>query len=464
MDIAAIIARPEGKTLEFKRDLTGRRNVLRTMCAFANTAGGTLVFGVEDSGTVAGVGDALAFEQQLASIVSDGIAPHVVPEIDIVAWREMQLVVVTVFPGPGRPYHLVALGPDAGAYVRVGSTNRAADAELRAELARVVRGVSYDELALADLGVDAIDMAAATAAFATVRPIGAREARTLGLTTTGGRIDVPTVGGVLLFGENRLASFPDAWLQAGRFRGTTKTHITDSTDIVASLPETVDQALAFVKRSMALEMRVEGTRRSEQWQFPLVAVREALINCVVHADYSQKGAPLRVAIYDDRLEIENPGLLVSGLTVEDVLSGVSRLRNRVIGRVFRELGLVEQWGSGVGRMVNACRDAGLPDPRFEEVGGRFRVTIFSGQTSPPRLDDTNEAIVSALGQAPDGLSTSQVAQMIGRSGRTARSRLKELSTIGLVVELGTGPNDPQRRYLLAEERARYGREGGRVPR
>jgi predicted HTH transcriptional regulator len=207
---------------------------------------------------------------------------------------------------------------------------------------------------------------------------------------------------------------------------------------------------------MSLEMRVEGVRRSEQWQFPLVAVREALINSVVHADYSQKGAPLRVAVYDDRLEIENPGMLVPGLTIGDVLSGVSRLRNRVIGRVFRELGLIEQWGSGVGRMIDATRAAGLPDPTFEEIGGRFRVTIYSEQTNRPRLDDTNEAIVSALGRVPAGLSTSQVAETIGKSGRTARIRLKELATLGIVVELGTSPNDPQRRYLLAEDRAQYG--------
>lgn len=457
MDIATLIARPEGKTLEFKRDLTGRRNVLRTLCAFANTAGGTLVFGVEDTGTVTGVADALEFEQQLASIVCDGIAPRVVPEIDIVAWRGTQLVAVTVYPGPSRPYHVVALGPEAGAFVRIGSTNRAADAELRAELARVVRGESFDELPLPDLNAEDVDLAAAARAFAPLREIGLKEAVALGLFTSAGERIVPTVGGVLLFGTSRLSVFPDAWLQAGRFRGATKTHIADSVDIVASLPDTVDQALAFVRRSMSLELRVDGTRRTEQWQFPLVAVREALINAVVHADYSQKGGPLRVAVYDDRLEIENPGMLVPGLTLDDLMSGVSRLRNRVIGRVFRELGLIEQWGSGIGRMIDATRAAGLPDPQFEEVGGRFRVTLYSDQATRPQLDDTNEAIVGALGHVPGGLSTSQVAESIGKSGRTARTRLKELATLGIVVELGTSPNDPQRRYLLAEERAKYGR-------
>ena len=78
-------------------------------------------------------------------------------------------------------------------------------------------------------------------------------------------------------------------------------------------------------------------------------MRETLVNAVVHADYSQRGGPIRVAMFDDRLEIENPGLLASGMTVEDMSTGVPRLRNRVIGRVFKEIGYVEQWGTGIGR-------------------------------------------------------------------------------------------------------------------
>ena len=128
-----------------------------------------------------------------------------------------------------------------------------------------------------------------------------------------------------------------------------------------------------------------------------------------------------------------------------------------MGRVFKELGLIEQWGSGIQRMTSACRDAGLPDPLLEEVGGRFRVTLFAQQTSAARLDATDEAIVDALTSGSDGLSTADIAASIGRSSRTARTRLKALAEEGIVIEFGTGPNDPHRRYLLAEERARYGR-------
>ena len=137
-------------------------------------------------------------------------------------------------------------------------------------------------------------------------------------------------------------------------------------------------------------------RRKERWNLPPVAVREAMINAVAHADYAQRSAPLRVSIFDDRLEIENPGLLPFGLTVDDLAHGISKLRNRVIGRVFHALGLIEQWGSGIQRMTTACREAGLAAPRFEEIATRFRVTIFTAQVDAPTLDDTDQAIVDAL--------------------------------------------------------------------
>src|SRR5690606_30595320 len=108
-------------------------------------------------------------------------------------------------------------------------------------------------------------------------------------------------------------------------------------------------------------------RRKDTRNLPPVAIREAVINAIVHADYAQRGAPIRIAIFDDRIEIENPGLLPFGLTVEDLEEGISKLRNRVIGRVFNSLGLIEQWGSGVQRMMSACREAGLTPPVFEEL-------------------------------------------------------------------------------------------------
>jgi len=87
-------------------------------------------------------------------------------------------------------------------------------------------------------------------------------------------------------------------------------------------------------------------KRKDVWSIPLTMLREVIINALVHADYSQIGAPIRLSFFDDRIEVENPGILLPGMTIEDVKSGVSKIRNRVIARVFRELDLIEQWGSG----------------------------------------------------------------------------------------------------------------------
>jgi ATP-dependent DNA helicase RecG len=179
-----------------------------------------------------------------------------------------------------------------------------------------------------------------------------------------------------------------------------------------------------------------------------VALREAIINAVVHADYAQRGAPLRIAIFDDRVEIESPGLLLPGLTVEDMRRGVSKLRNRVIGRVFQELGLIEQWGSGIQRMSGACRDAGLPVPMLEEIGARFRVTLHTTRGQAPQLNAIDQAILDALVDR-EGRSTNELAAHIQRTPRATRTRLAGLIERGLVREIGSSPQDPKRRYFKA---------------
>ncbi|MHB1340551.1 MAG: ATP-binding protein [Coriobacteriia bacterium] len=456
MDIEPLKATPEGKTLEFKRDASSATPILKTVCAFANTAGGTLLIGIEDrTGAVVGVGDPLDTEERVASIIADGITPRLLPDIEIVPWRGTHVVAVRVHPGPSRPYYLSSQGPERGAYVRLGSTNRTADPELFAELARSARGVGFDEEPDGGVGVAALDTDAIRRVFAGRRDVSPAVLKTLKLTTLQGGNAVPTVGGMLLFGRDRLERYPDAWVQAGRFRGLTKSAVVDSADITAGLIDAADQAIAFVLRNTAVSYEIHGARRFEVPEYPPVAVREAVVNAIVHADYSQRGGPIRIAVFDDRIEIENPGILVPGLTIPDIVGGVSKLRNRVIGRVFRELGLIEQWGSGISRMREACRDAGLKDPLLEEVGLRFRVTLFSGRTSPRVDDPLDDATIEAL-RSGGGLTTSEVAEAIGRTPRATRTRLLKLIERGLVVEVGSGPTDPQRRYHVAEEPARWG--------
>ncbi len=450
MDLTEILSRPEGKTLEFKRDLSSPDPFLRSVVAFANTAGGTILIGVEDQARhVRGVTDPWSLEEQAANLISDAISPRLLPDVELLSYRDTYVLAVQVFPSPNRPHHL---GPDAatGTYVRVGSTNRRADADLIAEMRRFARHESFDERPMPDLDSEALDFRAASESFAEFRQLAQPDLDILGLLTTHQGRKVPTAGGILLYGRDRLGHFPDAWMQAGRFAGTDKARIVDQVDLKMPLPETISASVAFLERHLASGVEIGPVRSAPQWELPPVAVREALVNAVAHADYSQRGAPIRLAVFDDRLEVENPGLLPFGLTIEDLPRGVSKLRNRVIGRVFHELRLVEQWGSGAQRMIAACRDAGLAPPVWEEIGHRLRVTIRTERLGEIAADATDQAILDQM-DGGRGRSTSELARAIGLSPRATRSRLAKLVERGLVVEIGSGPRDPKRTYHRARQ-------------
>jgi predicted HTH transcriptional regulator len=408
------------------------------------------VIGVEDaSRRVKGLPDVLKEEERLASIVSDGIQPRLVPEIEVLGFRRTQVLAVKVYPSSLRPHCLARLGPDKGVYVRIGSTNRPAGREITESLRREVRLESYDEQPLPRLNSEAIDFRAASECFAPVRRLVARDLRTLRLVVAHQGRHVPTIGGVLLFGKTRARDFPDAWLQAGAFAGRDRSRIDDSQEFHRHLPLLVEDALSFSGKHLRRGVSIRGSRSVSRTEIPPVAVREAVVNALVHADYSQRGSPVRIAVFDDRLEVENPGLLPMGLTVEEAVRGVSIIRNRVLARFFKELGLIEQWGGGFQRMIAACREAGLPDPGFEELGTHFRVTLWrKGGPVRAELDARDLAILKAL-KKEGGLATHQVAKHLGLSERAARTRLAALVASGRIVESGTSAKDPRKKYLLA---------------
>lgn len=448
MVINAILRLSEGKTLEFKRDASSSKQILKTLVAFANSAGGKLVIGVEDrSRNVVGVPDPRGLEERLANLVADSIEPRLLPEIEVVAWRDTQLLVVEVYPSALRPHYVKTEGSGVGTYVRLGSTNRAADAPLIAELARGASLESYDEQPLSDLDSEVIDFAAASQSFEGARTLRRKDLVALGVIRQIRGRPAPTIGGLVLFGRERLTRFPDAWIQVGRFAGTDKSELVDQAELRDLPIEAIERAIAFVERHTVLGTDIGRLRRRTVHAVPPVALREALVNAVAHGDYSQRGAPTRVSVFDDRVEIENPGILLPGLTIDELSDGISRIRNRVIGRVLKEIGFIEQWGSGIQRMTAACRDAGLPAPEFTEIGLRFRATLRTVPTGPANVDAVEQRLLDFVA-APEGRSTAEIARHIGLTTRATQHRLARLAERGLVVAVGSGPRDPRRRWFV----------------
>lgn len=451
MKLEELLTRHEGKTLEFKQDLSSPKNILKTLTAFANTAGGVLLIGVADgSRAVLGLDNPLDEEERLCSLIADSIEPRLVPNVELVNWKGRNVLAVEVYPSALRPHWMKSLGIENGVLVRVGSTNRPADGALSAELRRSALNLSYDEEPMPEINPEALDLRVASGLLGGIREWNESRAETLNLVVRHqGRL-VPTVGGVLLFGSMRERYFPDAWIQCGRFRGKDKAEILDQQEVKDHLPLALEKTDEFVRKHASRRAEFGELRRKDVWNVPLEAVREALTNAIVHADYAQAGAPIRVAIFDDRIEVENPGLLAPGMTVADIREGVSRLRNRVIGRVFKELNLIEQWGSGFQRMAASCRAANLPEPLLEEVAFRFRVTFrLERVAEQPEADATEQKIMELIraGAAEGGVSTQQLSGQVGISDRSMRDRLAKLIKAGKIVAIGKSAYDPNKRYL-----------------
>lgn len=399
-----IITKPEGKTLEFRRDCASPTLLMKTLVAFANTAGGRLVIGVGEDRQIVGMKAPLDEEERLRSLITDGIAPHLVPNIELITIHDTTLLVVEVFVSALRPHWLKAEGHEQGVYVRIGRSNYQADTALVAELGRSAEGISFDEMPIPELSKDDLDLVAIQKFFAGDWKLDEQALVTIKLLTSYQRRLVPTKGAILLFGKERILHFSDAWVQCGRFTGTDKAVIFDHTDIYDHLPGAIESIMQFFYRHIKKERPI-----------PLTILREAVINALMHADYSQRGAPIRIAFFDDRIEIENPGTLLPGMTLDTMRQGSSRIRNHVIARIFRELNLTERWGSGIRTIFNEATDSGLPEPQIMEIGMRVRMVIYfasPGHITSTRAQDEQS---HTLPEAQERLLAEAQGEFAGRA-------------------------------------------------
>jgi predicted HTH transcriptional regulator len=224
------------------------------------------------------------------------------------------------------------------------------------------------------LSLSDIDLEIAKKRFKGARELNEAQLTDLRLLVPYNGRPVPTTGAMLLFGKQREAHFPDAWIQCVRIRDSSC--LFDHAEIHEDLPGCVGSVMFFLKKHVFRGAESTDIKRSNDWNIPLTILREALTNAIVHADYSLKSGPIRVSVFDDRIEIENPGSLLPGMTIEEVKQGNSKVRNQVITRAFRELNLMEQWGCGFPRIFKEAEDMGLPAPRIAEVGMKVRFTVY----------------------------------------------------------------------------------------
>jgi len=443
-----LLTKEEGKILEFKENSKSLQKIVQTIVAFANTAGGTLVIGIKDkTKDVIGLENVLEEEERIANAIADSVSPLLIPSLQLHTWRDRDLLLISVPHGFG-PYYIKSKGIEEGTYIRFGSTNRLADATTILEIQRLKEHKYFDEQPNFDCAVNEINFDLAKELFANIsKKLTDRTAKSLGLIVQHHAKELPSNGAVLLFADHYKEFFPDAIIRLGLFSGTDKSQILDQQILEVPISTALEPIIAFIRRHTSMAAEIGETRRKDIPQYPPAVVREAVINALLHTDYSIKGASIQVAIFEDRIEITNPGCLPFGLSFEAALSGISQLRNRVIGRVFRELNLIEQWGSGLGRMLNICGQQGMPSPKFEELGNFFRTTLYHGVNTFAVIEEWQKQIIAYL-KVHKKILPKKAQELWGVTSRTTSSRLKKMCEQGILVEISTGPFDPQKKFSL----------------
>ena len=354
------------------------------------------------------------------------------------AFEDKIIFIIRVLPGANKPYYLKKLGPEGGIFVRIGSTNRKADSQVAAELRRQARNISLDQEIDPSFDCDILDRRLLEK-FIEFRGLKIKPNLDYFVKIKAAqRYDHtchPTIDGILLFCSTLPDEYSYARFRVSRFKAENRADLINSTTINDGLLAMPEKIMDFVRLYMEKKMEISALQRKEDYDIPLPAIREGILNAICHRDYSLTGADNKLDIFSDRIEITSPGTLPLGITLQDLGEGISEVRNRFIVKIFREAGYVEQLGTGIMRIKEACRTNALPEPKFEEMGNFFKVTIFSSRLPlSPDLEDVHDLIRPG---APSG--SREIAEKLNIHQNTALKRLKQLEEKGLIHKQGSGP-------------------------
>ena len=353
MTIKEIIKQLEGRRLEFKDALPENAELANTIIAFANDAGGELYIGVRNNPReIIGLPEEelMKIEEQVSNIIFDRCYPAIMPDITFLTDEDKHIIRVTVYRGSTPPYYLKDKGKLKGTYIRVGSSNRLADEEIIAELERRRRNISFDSELIMDKAVSELNIEAFKQEYQdkTGEALDTQTLRKLELVKNMNETEYST-NALVLFSDDELrrSLFPFAKVECARFKGTSSEEFIDQKSILTNITTQAEEAYNFVLRHINKGAVVEGVYTVSRWEYPIKAIREVIRNAIVHRDYSLTGKDVKVAIYDDMVEVTSPGLLPPSIDYAAMESRQSDARNKIIAPVFKRMGIIDQWGNGL---------------------------------------------------------------------------------------------------------------------
>ncbi len=444
-DLKQRITQGENTTTEFKENFD--QEVIETTVAFANTHGGVILIGVSDKGEIRGITIGKETLSDVSNRIAQATEPRVIVEVESVAVEGQSVLLVHIAETSIKP-----ISVRGRCYKRVGNSNRVMSPQEIAQMHLDAMGQSWDQLSVTRAGID--DIADKKVEWylthrETIRNVA--KPQDMSLTALLRNIDglsdeeIPTHAGILFFGKYPQRFFQNAQLRVVRFKGTSVTHpVIDRLDCSGALWEMVNAAEEFIRKNIRLlSLRTSKSfQRDDKFEYPLAALREAIINALIHRNY-QKHSDVRVFIFDNRVEIINPGTFPEGVSPD---APIHEPVNPILSQFMYDVGFIERYGSGIRMMKRLSEEWGNKEPRYEFHPIETKIIFDSPiqESTFIEIDDISEQLnerqkkalfhVEKNGQ----IATKEYAEINHVSRRTAYTELKDLTDKELLTAVGKG--------------------------
>ncbi len=425
----------ESETVELKSVYVD--DIKKEIIAFANTRGGSILVGVEDNGKICGVENSDRLIQQISNAARDTIKPDVTMFLhyETQTIENKNIVEVKIQCGAHRPYYLAAKGlrPE-GVFVRQGTSSVPASDTMIRKMIKETDGDNYEDMRSLD---QELTFEKVTSEFAKRDlPLGESQMKTLGMIDADG-----LYSNLALLLSDQCPHI----IKAATFGGTDQSDFQNRREFTGSLLKQLEEAYAYLDLRNQTKATFEGLLRIDHRDYPDTAIRESLLNAIVHRDYAVSASTL-ISVYADRIEMISIGGLAGGISFDDMMLGVSYCRNHKLADVFYRLGLIEAYGTGMNKIMSSYKDVPAK-PEIQVSTGAFKtvlpnqnVAVAVKTTLSSHTVDKKEQAVLDLFKGQPSLTRAEIEKALGVSTSTACRIIKKMIANGVLSAEGNGRN------------------------